>query len=57
LRDLDRAHRELVRGLYEPAEVYVVARAPVAPAAGVAGGVRGASAGGPAEAGGGEEGA
>ena len=57
LRDLDRAHRELVRGLYEPAEVYVVARAPVAPAAGVPGGVRGASAGGPAEAGGGEEGA
>jgi hypothetical protein len=29
LRDLGRAHRELVGGLYEPAETYVVARKPV----------------------------
>ncbi len=28
-RELDRVHRELVRGMYRPAEVYVVARAPV----------------------------
>jgi SAM-dependent methyltransferase len=37
LRELDRAHRELVGGLYQPAEVYVVARAPLPAAAGPAG--------------------
>jgi len=63
LRDLDRAHRKLARGLYQPAEVYVVARVPVPrPAAGPrdsgggAGGGGTAGAGGGA-AGGGEEGA
>jgi SAM-dependent methyltransferase len=31
LRDLAGAHRELVGGLYQPAETYVVARVPLAP--------------------------
>ncbi len=59
LRDLDRAHRGLARSLYQPAEVYVVARAPAAPAPGgrapTALGPR-ASGGGAGAAGGGEEG-